>query len=202
MVFAPFNVDSSRSVDTPLSGVVEIDGRSPVVLLAFRSSCRHGDDGRSTGVSGGALYQQSFRWADNLRMAINAAGTNALADSLVSNLANIRTLMGVTDQMGLIPLNSAPAAPTWPGTTSATKLPTPAELQAQVRAQNLANMQILFGMPSAGESNASLLPNIAGETARQIANVSIQSSRIALEFSTMATLFGYDAIGANTNTRA
>jgi hypothetical protein len=110
--------------------------------------------------------------------------------------------MGVTDQMGLIPLNSAPAAPTWPGTTSATKVPTPAELQAQVRTQNLANMQILFGMPSAGESNASLLPNTAAETAQQIANVSIQSSRFALAFSTITTLFGYNAIGANTNTRA
>jgi hypothetical protein len=135
-------------------------------------------------------------------MAINAAGTNALADSLVSSLANIRTLMGVTDQMGLIPLNSASAAPTSPGTASAAKLPAPAELQAQVRAQNLANMQILFGMPSAGESNASLLPNTAGQTAQQIANVSIQSSRFALAFSTIATLFGYNAIGANTNTRA
>jgi hypothetical protein len=104
--------------------------------------------------------------------------------------------------MGLIPLNSVPAGSTSSGPISASKLPTPAELQAQVRAQNLANMQILFGMPSTSDSNANTLPNIPGQTAQQIANVSIQSSRIALEFSTIATLFGWGRIGSNTNTVA
>jgi hypothetical protein len=155
----------------------------------------------------GAIRIASSR-TDTLRMAINAAGTNALGDYLVSKLANVRTLMGVTDQLGLIPLNSTPAGSTssgatsTSGATSSSKLPTPTQLQAQVRAQNLANMQILFAMPGATDSNANVLPNIEGETSQQIANVSIQSSRSALEFSTIATLFGSGGIGRNTNTSA
>jgi hypothetical protein len=106
------------------------------------------------------------------------------------SLTNVRTLMGVTDQMGLIPPNAAPAGSPPAGPISTSKLPPPAELQAQGEAQNLANMQILFSMPNTSDTSANVLPNIAGETAQQIQNVSIQSSRVALEFSTIATLFG------------
>ena len=64
-----------------------------------------------------------------------------------------------------------------------------------------ANTQILFGLPSTADASTSALPPIPGQTAQQLMNVSVQSSRIALQFSTIATLFG-PALGANTNIEA
>jgi len=117
-------------------------------------------------------------------MAINAAGTKALGDYLVSRIVNARTLMGLGASTG----SSQPT--------------TTAQLRDQVRAQKLANTQILFGIPTADNANANALPPLASQTPQQLATVAVQSSRIALQFSTIATLFGSRGIGSNTNTSA
>jgi len=130
-------------------------------------------------------------------MAINVAGTNALGDYLVSEIVNARTLIaGATSTAGSTPAALALQPPP--------QILTPlskSQLSDQVRAQELANTQILFGLPSTADASTSALPPIPGQTAQQLMNVSVQSSRIALQFSTIATLFG-PALGANTNIEA
>jgi hypothetical protein len=126
-------------------------------------------------------------------MNINVAGTNAIADYLLSEIRNVRTLMG-TPQGSALPVVPTPSGST-PGSS---KPPTAADLQAQVRDQNLANTQTLFGIQNT-TTDAGSLPPIAGETAQQLAFVAIQSSNIASEFTNIATLFG---LGTNTNTHA
>jgi hypothetical protein len=132
-------------------------------------------------------------------MAINVAGTNALGDYFVSEILNIRTLMGDSPQASSLPLIPAPAAstPATPGSPARTNL------QAQVLAQNVANTQTLFGIQSANDGSAiDSLPPIPGETPQQIASVALQSSNIASEFSNIATLFGSLGLGTTTNTVA
>jgi hypothetical protein len=142
---------------------------------------------------------RTFAPADSAYMAINVAGTNALGDYLASEITNARILMGIpTSGSGASPLGSTvPASAATPQ-----KALTAMQLQDQVRAQELANAQILFGVPGANNAGASTLPPIGAQTPQQLANVAVQSSRIALEFSTIATLFGWNGIGANTDSAA
>jgi hypothetical protein len=133
-------------------------------------------------------------------MAINVAGTNALGDYLVSEIVNTRTLMGLAPQANSLPAASASAtAGSTPGTPGA---PTRTDMQAQVLAQETANAQTLFGVPSTSQGGSDPLPPIAGQTPLQIANVAIQSSNLESEFANIATLFGSLGLGANTDTNA
>jgi hypothetical protein len=131
-------------------------------------------------------------------MAINLAGTAALGDYLVSRIANARTLMGLG--------NPGSGSPMLESAVSATAMPhkamTATQLQDQVRAQRLANTQILFGVPTTADVNANALPPIAAQTPQQLVTVAVESSRIALQFATIATLFGSNRIGAHTNSTA
>jgi hypothetical protein len=133
-------------------------------------------------------------------MAINVAGTNALGDYLVSEIANVRTLMGMPTTSSSAPSLGSSAVP---ATAAPQKALTPTQLRDDVRAQALLNTQILFGLPTAtNNADAGALPAIAGQTPQQLREVSVQSSRIALEFATIATLFGPRGIGGNTDTAA
>jgi hypothetical protein len=123
-------------------------------------------------------------------MAINVAGTNALGDYLASEIANARTLIGgATSNASASPVGAALAAE-----TAVPPQPlSPTQLQNQVSADNLANVQMLFGDQSATDANS--VPAIPGETA-------LQSSQFAAQFATVATLFGSNGVGANADVRA
>jgi hypothetical protein len=130
-------------------------------------------------------------------MAINVAGTNALGDYLVSEIANVRTLMGLAPQANPAPVTAAP-----PDSTSGIPAaPAKTDYAADALAQQVANTQTLFGIQSTSDSGANL-PPLASETPQQIAFVAIQESYIASEFSNTATLFGSLGLGTNTNTNA
>jgi hypothetical protein len=127
-------------------------------------------------------------------MGINVAGTNALGGYLTSQIVNTRELIaGATGQ----PTTTAPAT-----SLPATGPTTQDQLQAAVRAQNLADTQTLFGLSATPDAGTSELPAIPGQTAQQLTIVAIQSSQLALQFSTISTLFGSGGIGANTDTQA
>jgi hypothetical protein len=123
-------------------------------------------------------------------MAINVAGTNALGDYLASEIANARTLIGgATSNASSSPIGAALAAE-----MAVPQQPlSPTQLQSQASADNLANMQMLFGDQSAADVNWA--PAIPGETA-------LQSSQFAAQFATVATLFGSNGVGANTDVQA
>jgi len=131
---------------------------------------------------------------DNVSVAINVAGTNALGDYLVSEILNTRILMGEAPQATSPPLVPAPSDTT-PVTPNS---PTRTDLRADVLAQDVANTQTLFGIQSTTGS-AGALPAIPGETPQQLATVALESSNIASQFSNIETLFGSLGLGTNTN---
>jgi hypothetical protein len=122
-----------------------------------------------------------------------------LGDYLVSEITNVRTLMGLGPQTTpALPV----AAPAGGSTSSTAPTPVKTDYRADALAQQVSNTQTLFGIQSSTDGSVGSLPPLAAESSQQIAFVAIQNQNIASEFSNIATLFGSLGIGTNTNSRA
>jgi hypothetical protein len=127
-------------------------------------------------------------------MAINVAGTNAIANYLVGQIQNTQILFGE-------------AAPTF-GPSAATPAPgtalTPSQLAQQVASAKLSNTDALFGLPaqSTDPLQSALLASFDGASAQVISPATLPAAAEAQSAATTATLFGSLGYGANVDALA